>query len=73
MMVSDFQHKFILPKDNHRKMAAWCEQQFGSRWEFIGHRQGIWCTFWEGPKDYNNYSWHFKNEKDAVLFLLRWS
>ena len=52
---------------------AWCEEKFGPVWEAVDYRTGSWCCVWCGPRDYENYRFHFRNSEDAVLFALRWS
>jgi len=52
--------------DHKWPVIVWCDEKVGkSNWrqEFLGYR-----SF-----PYNEYSFHFKNEKDAMLFALRWS
>jgi hypothetical protein len=60
-------------------LEPWCEQQFGKRWCFINNREGVWSVFWTGMalhereiKYTTKYRYLFKNEKDAMLFSLRW-
>ena len=51
---------------NEWPAAAWCDEKVGKgnwRQEFV--RQRLF-TYYE-------YSFHFKNEKDAMVFALRWS
>lgn len=69
----NFDYEFILPKKDHWAMVEWCTQRFGPRWEAIGHREGIWCSFWAGREHFEMYKWYFKNAQDATIFLLRWS
>ena len=59
-------------------MTEWCKQQFGDRWSVTDNRQGVWRCFWtrklkSGEYDRSVYEWSFKNEKDAILFTLRWA
>ena len=72
-VVMNFDYEFTLPKKQHWTMSKWCEQQFGPRWEAVGYREGIWCTFWAGRDMPTMYKWYFKNHEDATVFLLRWS
>jgi len=46
----------------------WCEEQFGKQWGLL-NPNGIWT---EHLRHVGCREWHFKNEKDAVLFALRW-
>ena len=56
-----------------KESKAWCEEKFGPRWEAIHHHAGSWCCFWCGPRDNENYRFHFRNSEDAMLFSLRWA
>jgi len=58
---------------------SWCEQQFGKRWSHINNNDGVWTVFWTGLgvedreiKYKASYRYLFKEEKDAMLFSLRW-
>lgn len=61
----------------------WCEKNFGPQWSAITNREGRWTVFWNGPsrehlkgtRYYSDkkYVWIFTDEKDAMLFTLRWS
>ena len=66
-------HEVLVHKDLHRPAGRWCEQQFGRRWEAIGHRSGRWCMFWAGPNDSNKYRFCFADEQDMMWFMLQWS
>ena len=53
-------------------MAHWCEQYIGSGRLEPGHNwlddEDVWYSFtW-----YGYWSFHFKHERDAVAFTLRW-
>lgn len=70
----DFNHVVILPKHKKQwKIDLWCQEQFGPRWSVVSNREGVWCCFWVGTRDPGCYKWLFRYEKDAMLFLLRWS
>ena len=43
----------------------WCRAQFGQD-SIPDHNDGVWS--WSYPRYF-----HFRNEKDYMLFLLRWS
>lgn len=60
-------------QEDHFEISEWCEDQFGPRWEAVNYRDGNWCVFWAGREFPKSYKWYFKNEKDAMLFVLRWS
>lgn len=72
----DFPYVFYIPhKKNHWEADAWCRQHFGERWSVVDNRQGVWCCFWRGFRSQGpgHYEWLFENERDALLFALRWS
>lgn len=50
----------------------WCTKNIGERWFAVGRKTGNWTCFWAGRDDPKSYRWYFKNEKDAVMFSLRW-
>ena len=70
------EHKVYLkaaPNKDYHAMSTWCTEQFGKRWSAIDHRDGKWCCFWGGRENFGHYCWHFSNEEDLILFLLRWA
>lgn len=74
-MIEDFQYTIQVPKsrgDRHWEQTQWCEEKLGKRWSAIDYRSGVWRCFWGGPRTPGFYKWDFKNEKDALLFSLRW-
>lgn len=74
-MIEEFPYTIQVPKsrgDRHWEQTQWCEQQLGKRWCAIEHRSGVWRCFWGGRSIPGIYKWDFKNEKDALLFSLRW-
>jgi len=49
--------------------SKWCRDYFGKEWDLY-NSEGIWgYVHWEKSK---GIVWYFKNEKDAILFKLRW-
>lgn len=51
----------------------WCEEQYGER--FDAHNfDGAWTYVWAGVERErtDEYEYRFTNEKDAMLFILRW-
>ena len=50
----------------------WCIENIGERWFAIGRKTGKWTSFWCGREAPKNYQWHFKEEKDAFWFGLKW-
>jgi hypothetical protein len=73
VVVKDLPYEVVISKENHKEAAAWCRERLGPRWEVTRNRKGIWCCFWEGFRRGGDYRYHFQNDKDAVLFVLRWS
>ncbi len=69
----DFPHHIVTGKTNHWKATNWCEENFGPRWEAIGNRKGRWCVFWKGRSVPGSYDWYFVDEKDYLLFVLKWT
>lgn len=50
---------------------SWCKENFGEHWDIID-KKGNWYSFWSGPVEPTKHDWHFVNERDALLFMLRW-
>lgn len=73
--MKELPYEVFISKDAHREAEAWCREQFGKRWEAIGNRTGIWCCFWSGFRDKNagKYRYYFQNERDYLMFILRWT
>lgn len=73
--MKDLPHKVITSKKVFGSAKQWCEERLGPRWEATGYKQGRWCVFWSGiySKNPGTYEWFFENDKDAVLFALRWA
>ena len=69
------EHKVLIDKKHgeHWAMTNWCEENFGSRWSAVDNHSGAWCCFWAGLADPKAYNWYFSNQKDLVMFMLRWS
>jgi hypothetical protein len=66
------QYSTLIDAKKHREAGEWCLKQFGKRWEAIGQTDGAWTMFWAGRDDRDKYIFHFVDEKDYVLFILRW-
>ena len=47
----------------------WCHENIGRDW-WTDEEDGVWS--WQVGKDLTT-EFQFKNEKDALLFALRWS
>ena len=57
------------PHLTYLSMWEWCTEQFEKQWDCDYNPNGIWT---ELPHP-GCRRWYFKNEKDAMLFALRWS
>jgi hypothetical protein len=67
-----FPYRIDLSADNpYLIVCRWCEEQFGKQWG-LNNPNGIW-TGDILPRHIGYRDWYFKNEKDAVLFALRWA
>jgi len=62
----------IITKKLSHEAEEWCRDNIGERWFAVGRKTGNWTCFWVGRDDPKSYSWHFRNEKDAFWFSLRW-
>jgi len=51
----------------------WCEENIGTRWSVVSMNVGNWACFWQGREEPTHYKWYFKNESDAMLFILKWT
>lgn len=72
--TNEFPYSFFLPRiKNQWEVTKWCTEKFGKRWSVVDNREGVWCCFWRGRIVPESYEWFFQNEKDALLFMLRWS
>jgi len=62
------------PTGVRRALRQWCLDNIGPRWSAVGPERetGLWTVFWAGPEAPDKYRWHFKHEKDAMWFRLRW-
>lgn len=68
--MTDFPYKILVKRDTTDvdDIDSWCKQQFGpggfhSQWD-VGYAD-------DSPYSYDLF-YYFKQEKDAVLFALRW-
>ena len=67
------EHSVLIDAKKHRDAGAWCQQQFGKRWEAIGkNTDGAWCMFWAGQDNHDKYIFHFVEERDKLIFSLKW-
>jgi hypothetical protein len=59
-------------------MKQWCWDTLGPRWGLVqeknSSRDGVWTVLWTGLENGHrgSYRWHFKNERDMLMFTLRW-
>jgi hypothetical protein len=65
--------EFKFGKDQYHlqeEIRAWCRSNFGP---------GMWCNpkdhtqIWGFDHAFGNTTYYFKNEKDAIIFTLRWT
>jgi hypothetical protein len=62
----DWQHHVGLQNNNWRNMIEWCVEVFGP-----SAKMGVWQP---GSRWYaNNAKFWFREEEDAIMFILRWS
>lgn len=76
--MNKLEHEVILEdqKDSssrHQSVINWCEEQWGKRWCPITNRGGLWACFWTGRHNPMSYRYCFADERDQVLFILRWT
>ena len=67
------EHNVLIDAKKHRDAGDWCLTQFGKRWESIGNTDGAWTMFWAGRNDHEKYIFHFAEERDMLMFILKWS
>ena len=77
--MNKLEHEVILPsiKDDGTidtgGATQWCQAQWGERWCPIANREGRWACFWTGKNNPMTFRYCFADERDLVLFLLRWA
>lgn len=75
-MEVDFKHSVVVNAKDAYNAVDWCRNQFGTPWvatNRAGVAQGAcWCSFWCGPEQHGSYIFHFRKERDMLLFTLRW-
>jgi hypothetical protein len=67
------EYSVLIDGKAHQAAGAWCLTQFGKRWEAIGNTDGAWTMFWAGRNDFDKYVFHFVEERDKLMFILKWS
>jgi hypothetical protein len=72
-IVKELPYTVQIHKSKHHDAESWCRETLGLRWEVTGNRQGIWCCFWAGRKNFGSYVYHFERERDALVFSLKWA
>ncbi len=68
-------YEVFIDSQHHRYAKSWCKEQWGEEWSVVSNRNGIWSCFWAGTRGHHTgkYRYIFEHEKDAIIFLLRWS
>jgi ABC-type thiamine transport system substrate-binding protein len=63
---SKYKHKITVPRNSQHGhgMREWCEQSYGK-----GGRKQRWRFGWVQSDN----TFYFKNGKDAMMFVLKWS
>jgi len=72
VVIREFPYTVVTNNVFNWEADLWCSDNFGERWFATDNKEGVWTCFWAGIEAPKNYVWHFKNEKDAVVFSLRW-
>jgi len=67
------QYNTLIDAKKHREAGEWCLTQFGKRWQAIGETDGAWTMFWAGRDHSDKYIFHFVEERDMLMFILKWS
>jgi hypothetical protein len=70
--MKDFPYTVQIHKSRHYEAEAWCREHLGPRWSVTENRNGIWCCFWAGRENFGYYNYHFGNERDMIIFSLKW-
>lgn len=70
-MSPEWKYKIILERPDWHEIQSWCETNLG---EF----DKTWYKLGIDPAEYiidnrTKTTWYFKEEKDAIHFMLRWS
>jgi hypothetical protein len=72
LAMKDLPYTIRIHKNKHHEVEQWCKEHIGERWEAIGNRDGNWCCFWAGRKDFAGYNFHFAREEDMIWVALKW-
>ena len=67
-------HKVIIQNDHWHEAAAWCDQhigEFNDTWYKLGIDPLEMMMRPTGAK--TQTVWYFRNEKDALMFKLKWA
>lgn len=73
MTYRHLDYEVLLSSTLHNQAGRWCAEHFGPRWEVIGYRSGRWAMFWAGRAQSDLYRFCFAQERDMILFMLKWS
>ena len=75
--MNKLEHEVIIEDlqapSNYQSLINWCEEQWGERWNPITNREGLWACFWTGKSMPMSYRYCFADERDQILFILRWA
>ena len=66
-------HSILIDSKKHRDAEDWCLTQFGKRWKAIDDTDGAWTMFWAGQDQHDKYIFHFVEEQDKLMFILKWA
>lgn len=66
-------YEVMIHKKYFRDAAKWCEERWGSRWSVTENRSGVWACFWAGRDNFECYRFVFADDRDMMMFALRWS
>ena len=66
----------LIKRSNYKNlfpMKIWCNENIGLEKKNVHEiNDSPWRCLWNGPKQRDHYTFYFKQEKDAVLFKMRW-
>lgn len=69
--MKKFHYSFTSDKFKIRDISHWCTEQYGPKWDPIHNKEGSWSYRWNVKE--NNLIFYFCEEKQAILYMLRWS
>lgn len=65
-------HVVYIESHRHPEAYKWCEQTFGTKWNPVDNRAGVWGMYWGGITLKEKYQFRFTHEQDMAWFRLRW-